>query len=143
VLIAAFKGEPIIRECALAILSDPSLDFYYSPLLKLEVTLLPTHHGFVKELAFYDLYFRNSNIFGNLNHMFEIGRPEALKHGITVIDVLHLAAAKLSRCRLFITTEKPSRSKTHGITPLFRTTLVKVVSIATMTQPSQARALLT
>jgi len=142
VLIAAFKGEPTIRECALAILSEPGLDFYYSPLLKLEVTLQPTHHGFKRELAFYDLYFDNANIFGNLNHMFEIACPEALKHGITVMDALHLAAAKLSRCQLFITTEKPTKSNTHEVTPLFRTTLVKVASIATMTQPSQARALL-
>jgi hypothetical protein len=135
VLIAAFKGEPTIRECALAILSEPNLEFYYSPLLKLEVTLQPTHHGFAQELAFYDLYFRNANIFGNLNHIFEIGRPEALKHGITVMDALHLAAAKLSKCQLFVTTEKPTK-------PLFRTTLVRVVSIATITQPSQVRALI-
>jgi len=134
VLIAAFRGEPAIRECALAILSEPSLDFYYSPLLKLEVTLQPTHHGFTK-LEFYDVYFRNANIYGNLNHMFEIGAPEAMKHGITVIDALHLAAAKLSKCRLFITTENPTK-------PIFRTTLVKVASIATITQPSEARALL-
>jgi len=143
VLIAAFKGEPTIRGCALAVLSEPCLDFYYSPLLKLEVTLQPTHHGFTKELAFYDLYFRNSNIFGNLNHIFEVGYPEALKHGITVMDALHLAAAKLSRCQLFITTEKPTKSRTQELTPMFRSTLVKVVSIATITQPSQTRALLT
>jgi hypothetical protein len=42
VLIGAFKGEPEIREGAFAVLSNPNLEFWYSPLLRLEVTLQPT-----------------------------------------------------------------------------------------------------
>lgn len=94
--------------------------------------LEPTHHKRSLELAFYHEYFGVANCFGDLNRIFEIGEPEALKFGITVIDTLHLAAANLAKCSLFVTTEKHRK-------PIFRTKLVKVASISEMdsTGPSQ------
>lgn len=59
--------------------------------------------------------------------MFEIGEREATTHGISVIDALHIAAANLARCKLLITTEKPTK-------PMFRTKLVRVVSITGLTK---------
>jgi len=123
VLIGAFKGEPEIREGAFAILSNPNLEFWYSPLLKLEVTLQPTHHKQTVELAFYEEYFRNANCYGDLNRVFEIGNKESLRHGISVVDALHVAAANLSRCVALFTTEKPTK-------PIFRTKLVTVVGVS-------------
>jgi hypothetical protein len=67
--------------------------------------------------------------------MFEIGQREAVKHGISVIDVLHVAAANLARCKILITTEKTTK-------PIFRTTLVTVVSIHGIKQQSDARKLI-
>jgi predicted nucleic acid-binding protein len=123
VLIAAFKGEPKIREEAFSILFCPLLDFWYSPLLKLEVTLQAIHHKQVDELRFYDEYFGLANCFGDLNRIFEVGEPDAKRHGIPVMDAMHVAAANLAKCVALVTTEKPTK-------PLFRTKLVRVVSIA-------------
>src|SRR5687768_14764900 len=108
-----------MRERALAVLSEPSAQFWYSPLLELEVTLQATHQKRDLELKFYAEYFKNADCYGDLNRMFEIGSREAKKHGIPVIDALHVAAASLSRCKLLLTTESPSK-------PLFRTKLVTV-----------------
>lgn len=97
------------------ILSEPNIEFWYSPLLKLETILLPSHYRNKSELAFYDEYFKHAQCYGDLDRIFEIGQPEAIKHGIPVIDALHVAAANLARCRILITTEKTTR-------PIFRTT---------------------
>jgi len=123
VLIGAFKGEPDIREAAFAILGCPHLEFWYSPLLDLEVTLQAAHHKQADEMSFYAEYFKHANCYGDLNRMLEIGAPQARKHGITVVDALHVAAANLCKCSFLVTTEKATR-------PMFRTSLVKVISIA-------------
>jgi hypothetical protein len=47
-----------MRAPALAILSEQSFGFWYSPLLKLEATLLATDHKGRIELDFYEEYFR-------------------------------------------------------------------------------------
>jgi hypothetical protein len=122
VLIGAFKGEPDVREPAFAILGCPLLEFWYSPLLHLEVTLQAVHHKQAEELRFYDEYFGHANNYGDLDRIFQIGASDAKRHGIPVVDALHIAAANLSRCVALITTEKPTK-------PLFRTKLVKVVSL--------------
>jgi len=124
VLIAAFRGEPEIREAAFVVLSDPKLEFWYSPLVRLEVILKPTHHRRRAELAFYEEYFSHANCFEDLDRMFEIGGKEAMRHGIAVVDALHVAAAHLSRCAALVTTEKATK-------PMFRTSLVRVVGIST------------
>jgi hypothetical protein len=113
-----------MSEAALAVLSEPDFEFWYSPLLELEVTLQAAHHKQKLELEFYREYFRNGDCFGDLNRIFEIGRPEAMKYGISVMDALHVAAANLSKCKLLFTTESPTK-------PMFLTKLVKVVSILT------------
>jgi hypothetical protein len=125
-----------MQECADAILTEPGVDFYYSPLVRLEVMLQPTHLRRIKEISFYENIFKTAKIYGNLNHMFEIAEREALAHGITVIDAFHLAAATLSRCELFITTEKSSK-------PLFRSSVVKSVSLLSLRSADDARRLVT
>jgi predicted nucleic acid-binding protein len=136
VLIGAFKGEPDVREPAFAILNCPLLEFWYSPLLHLEVTLQAVHHKQVEELKFYDVYFRHAEMYGDLNRTLEIAAPDAKRHGIGVVDALHVAAANLSKCEAFITTEKPTK-------PLFRTNLVKVVSLQAGHKGSQTLMQLT
>jgi hypothetical protein len=56
--------------------------------------------------------------------MFEIGEKDAMRHGIPVMDALHVSAANLSKCKVLVTSERPTK-------PLFRTKLVRVVSILT------------
>lgn len=131
VLIAAFRGEPEIREGAFLVLSNPNLEFWYSPLVRLEVILKPTHHQRRTELEFYEEYFSHANCFGDLDRMFEIGAGEATRHGIAVVDALHVAAAYLSNCAALVTTEKPTK-------PIFRTSLVRVVGISTAKATQQS-----
>ena len=90
----------------MAVLSEPNLEFWYSPFLKLEVVLLPTHEKRKDELAFYEEYFSHANCYGALDRIFEIGSREAMKHGIKIADAFHIAAANLSKCKVLITAEK-------------------------------------
>src|SRR5579862_2366171 len=136
VLIGAFKGEPDVREPAFAILNCPLLEFWYSPFLQLEVTLQATHHKQTQELRFYDEYFRHAEMYGDLDRTLEIAAPDAKRHGISVMDALHVAAANLSNCKALITTEKPTK-------PLFRTSLVKVISLQVGHKGSQTLKQLT
>lgn len=46
------------------ILSEPNIEFWYSPLLKLETILLPSHYRNKSELAFYDEYFKHAQCYG-------------------------------------------------------------------------------
>jgi len=108
------------------VLSEPSLELWYSPLLRLEVTLQAEHQKNKLELEFYSEYFRHANCYGDLNRMFEIGEKDAMRHGIPVMDALHVSAANLSKCKYLVTSERPTK-------PLFRTKLVKVLSILTLT----------
>jgi len=124
VLITAFRGKPKMRESALAVLENPDYEFWYSPLLRLELILQPAHEGRSLELEFFKEYFKVAGCYGDLNRMFEIGEPDAMKHGITVLDALHVAAAHLAKCELLVTSEGPTK-------PMFRTKLVKVASILT------------
>src|SRR5438132_205028 len=109
VLIAAFRGLPEIRKAALAILSEPDFEFWYSPLIQLEATLQPSHNNRKFEMEFYREYFSTASCFGDITRIFEIGSREALKHGIPVLDALHVAAANLSRCKFLFTTEAPTK----------------------------------
>jgi hypothetical protein len=54
--------------------------------------------------------------------MLEVGGPDAMKHGIPVVDALHVAGANLARCEVLLTTEAVTK-------PMFKTRLVEVVSI--------------
>lgn len=131
ILIGAFNGEPEVRDGAIVVLSNPSLEFWYNPLLKLEVTLQPTFRRRRVELEFYEDYFRSANCFGDLDRMLEVGSEEAARHGIAVVDALHVASASLSHCAALITTEKSTK-------PIFRTKLVKVLGVSSARATQQA-----
>ena len=114
VLIAAFQGEGQLRERALAVLSLPLVEFWYNPLLRMEVTIQPAYQRHSSELAFYNTYFSNATCYGNLNQMFELGYAEGMKHGIAVVDALHVATAHLAKCAVLATAERDTK-------PMFRT----------------------
>jgi hypothetical protein len=99
------------------------------------VTLQAVHHKQAEELKFYDEYFRNAVMYGDLNRTLEIAAPDAKRHGSGVVDTLHVAAANLSKLAL-VTTEKLTK-------PLFRTSLVKVVSLQAGHKGSQTLKQLT
>jgi hypothetical protein len=82
-------------------------------------------------MAFYNEYFGHASCWGDLDRMFEIGGKEAMKHGIALADSFHIAAANLARCPVLVTAEKSTK-------PMFRTRLVRVVSILEITRPATA-----
>lgn len=100
------------------------------------MTLQAAHHKQTEELKFYDQYFRHAEMYGDLNRTLEIAAPDAKRHGIGVVDALHVAAANLSKCAALITTEKLTK-------PLFRTNLVRVVSLQAGHKGSQTLKQLT
>ena len=131
-LIAAVCGEEPLRQCALAVLNEPNIEFWYSPMLRLEATLQPAHHKKVLELAFMEEYFNGASCMGNLNNIYFVAHPDASKHGIPVLDALHVAAAHLAKCKVLVTAEKTTK-------PMFRTELVKVVTILSLVDARQDR----
>ena len=121
-----FRGtpEPTRQRVPFGSFPSPPSTFWHSPLLRLEVMLHPTHHRDKLEMAFHGEYFKHGNCYGDLDRVFEIGAPEAMKHGIPVMDALHIAAANLARCEILLTTESLTK-------PIFRTKFfVAVVTIA-------------
>lgn len=88
------------------------------------------HHKRSEELAFYAEYFKHAECYGDLNEIFRIGAPDAKRHGIPAVDALHIAAAHLAKCVAFVTTEKQTK-------PLFRTNLVRVISLPTPNRSAQ------
>lgn len=121
-LISAASGERPFKERSLAVLADPGHVFVYNPFLQLEVLLKTKFHKRDLEGQFYESYFKSANCYGDLNRMFEIGGKEAYRHGIAVIDAMHIASANLMHCDILVTLEKTTK-------PMFRTKLVKVVSL--------------
>ena len=116
-------------------LSEPNLEFWYSPFSRLEVILQPTKEKRKDELRFYEEYFSHANCYGALDRIFEIGSMEAMKHGIKIADAFHVAAANLSKCSVLVTAEKVT-------SPMFHTKLVRVVSIAGYNNPQTIRKLI-
>src|SRR5437764_4993789 len=114
VLITAFRGKPEMRQSALAILSDTDYEFWYSPLLRLELMLQPSRNKRALEIEFLQEYFTHAQCYGDLNKIFEISSPDAMRHGIPVLDALHIGAATAAKFKVLFTTE--ARTK-----PLFRT----------------------
>lgn len=90
--------------------------------MRLEVVPHATFNKQYAEVRFYEEYFRAADCYGDLDRMFEIGSREAERHGIPVMDALHVAAAHLARCRFLYTTEGTTK-------PMFRTKIVRVASI--------------
>lgn len=119
VLIAAARGSNLERDQALALLADPGLEFVYDPFLRLEVLLQPTYNGRVLEIQFYQEYFRTAEQFGMLDRIFDLGQQECFKHGIKVMDAMHIAAARLAGCDALITLERST-------SPMYRTQTVPV-----------------
>lgn len=123
-LIAAVRSVDAIAERALTILSNPALRFASSRLVQLEVLPKAHHFGRNAEVGFYNAFFDKVDVWAPLDATtIEQTLVEAIRHGLSAIDALHLVSAASVAAELFITTERTSK-------PLHRTNLVKVISIA-------------
>ncbi len=105
------------------VLDDPDRAFASSAFLQLEVLPKPTYNGHRAEVALYDAYFEAvSRWADDLPAVLRKAREQALAHGLSALDALHVAAAMLTGADELVTVERPGK-------PLFRVTGLKVVSI--------------
>lgn len=123
-LVAAVRGVDAVAERALAILSNPRLRFASSLLVQLEVLPKAQHYRRDAEVRFYNAFFDKVDIWAPFDAtIIEQALVEAIRHGLSAIDALHLVSAASVYAELFVTTERASK-------PLHRTEIVKVISIA-------------
>jgi len=121
VLLTAWRGRD--PEIPLAIMEDPTREFYTSQLVKLELLPKPTFFRQTDEIEFYMTHFRIVKREEPLSR--ELGQQAgelAEQFGIAAVDALHLAAAIRLGANEFITAEKPGK-------PLFRVSGISVKSI--------------
>jgi predicted nucleic acid-binding protein len=121
VLLTAWRG--LDAEAALAVMEDPSRQFYTSHVVKLE--LLPKAAFFRQEaeIEFYQTHFRAAKGEEPLSRQLGKKAEEiARQFGLAAVDALHLAAAIRQGAEEFITAEKPGK-------PMFRVRGISVKSI--------------
>ena len=122
VLIAAARGKDEISDRANAILADQNREFVATVFLELEVLPKPKTTGHHDELEYYETFFDGVHLWArDLDAITKTARQEALAHGLTALDALHVAAAGLLGAEL-ITTKTRDRA-------IHRTELVRVVSV--------------
>jgi hypothetical protein len=120
VLIAGYKGSPLVVAAAGNILNDGNRIFLSSPFVRHEVSPKALYNRRRDEYRFYQSYFKRATFCDDLKLILNHAGRESAKSGINAMDSLHIAAARLLNADEFITTEKPSRS-------IYRTSLVNVV----------------
>ena len=127
VLIAAHRGEPVLKRVALTLIADPNRAFVASPFLRLELEPKALHFGNESETSLYRSYFDRRVTFwvGRANRILSVAFDEAGRWGLAAMDALHVAAAHLGGAEEFITTERDGK-------PIYRTTLTSVVSLDTV-----------
>jgi predicted nucleic acid-binding protein len=119
VLICAARGTEALAARAFTYIDDPSAEFAASVFLELE--LLPNSRE--QQFDFYKAYFDKVAVWAKaFDKIAEVARHEALAHGISAIDALHLGAAATVGARL-VTFEKRSK-------PLFRSSATEIISLA-------------
>ena len=124
VLIWAARGDHDLSEAALEILDDPGREFIASDMLCLEVLPKAIYNKKVTEARFYRTFFDDpaTTILTTSAASVAAAQTEAETNGLSAIDALHIATAKLEKAEEFITGEKSTK-------PLFRTPDIKVTSI--------------
>lgn len=122
VLLCAWKLGAL-RGAALAIVTDPTREFYSSQMVRLELLPKPRYEKRTNEVAFYAAHFADVLAFEPLSE--ELGNEaEALaaRYGLAGPDALQLSAAIRQGVAEFFTSEKPGK-------PMFRVKELNVVSL--------------
>ena len=123
VLIAAARCLDAIARRALAILSDPDLDFASSVFVRLEVLPKPLHHKKLAEAEFYQAFFGSVSVWAKpTGELIDAAYDEAVRTGLSAMDAIHVVSAATVGASELHTSEKPGR-------PIHRTKLIRVCSI--------------
>jgi predicted nucleic acid-binding protein len=124
VLITGWKGAD--RLAAIALMEDPSRQFYTSSLVRLELLPKALFHRQKAEVEFYLAHLDRVRAEEPLSP--ELGREAfdlAKRYGLAAVDALHVAAAIRLGAEEFITSELPG-------TPVFRVTELTVLSLQSL-----------
>lgn len=119
VLLAAVKSAERDREKALQLLEDPDRLFLTSPFVHLELVPKAVFHKKRLERDFYEVYFSRAEWCRDAAKILSVATVEAAGHGLSAMDALHLAAARILGADELVTTERPGK-------PLYRTDLLEV-----------------
>lgn len=118
VLIAAVRGTVEAASRALSVLADPERVF-----VRLEVLPKAVYNRRIAECAFYEEHFKAVTKWSAPSEVVvALAHEEAVRHGLSAMDALHIAAASNAGAEELITVEKMGR-------PMHRTGLVTVRSI--------------
>src|ERR1700736_718023 len=109
VLIAAARGAPVIREAALALLTNPQNTFLTSPFIYLETVPKARYGHRDFELAMYRLYFDRAHSYGDVQKLLQSAIGIAEHDGVGPMDALHVAAAVLCEADALVTLEHLAR----------------------------------
>jgi len=124
VLIAAARGAGDIPARAHAILDDPARSFIASDYVRMELLPKALYHRQRQEALLYETYFaRALRIVPVSAELMRQAYADACAFGLSALDALHIAAARLGGAEEFLTTERTIR-------PLFRVTGLAITSIA-------------
>lgn len=123
VLIAAAIGAPAVSAAGWEILDDPERKFVSSDFVRLEVSPKAIYHRQEAEAAFYTAFFESVSIWVPVSPSLTVLAYDlACRFGLSALDALHVAAARVSDCDELVTAEKPGK-------PIHRVEGVRVVSI--------------
>ena len=124
ILIDAARGRSPYGIVALRFLANANQQrtFLTSPYVWLETVPKAQYMGQIDELQLYRDFFENPAVLWcrDWDRLEQLARTEAVRHGLSALDSLHLAAAHLLEAEEFITAERPEKA-------IYRTQLVKVV----------------
>jgi predicted nucleic acid-binding protein len=125
VLIASARSAGDIPARAHAILDDPERGFITSDYLRMEVLPKALYHQRRQEALLYETYFaRAAQVVPPSAELMRQAYEDACAFGLSALDALHIAAARLGGAEEFLTTERTAK-------PLFRVTGLLITSIAT------------
>lgn len=124
ILIDAARGKPPYGTVALRFLANANEDrvFLTSPYVWLETVPKAQYMGQADEVDLYKDFFENPAVrwCREWDRLEQVARTEAIRHGLSALDALHLAAAHLLRADEFVTVERPGKA-------LYRNQLIRVV----------------
>ena len=123
VLIAAARGTGTIGTRALALFNDPARVFVSSAFVRMEVLPKAIYYKRLSEVGFYEDFFAAvERLIPLTASLTDLAYTEACQAGLSGLDALHIAAAKLGGAEEFITTERPTHT-------LFRVTGLVIKSL--------------
>ena len=123
VLIAAALGTNEVAIKAMEILDDPNRGFISSNFVRLETLPKAYYQQNKAEVEFYEEFFQAVLEMVNISErLVDRAFAEARLSGLSAVDALHLAAAKIADSDELITSEKPTK-------PIFAAKGIKVSTI--------------